>query len=122
MHRHYENPTGFGKMYFKAAALTAWAIGGAAAVTVGAQQYTASKQASAAKKQADHINSESARIEAENKAALAKAEKDKAGAAAQAKQSVIMRNRAKARSQTVFTSPLGSSTQASTVRKTLLGQ
>lgn len=106
--------------YFKAP--VAWAIGASTVATIGSQQYTASKQASAAKKQAAHLDAEAKRIEAENKAAKAKAAADIAGAEKQAKMSLTMRNRARARSQTVYTSPLGSTTQPATARKSLLGQ
>ena len=109
---------------FKAltAASLSWIVGGATAATVGSQQYSASKASTAAKKQSDHLNSEAKRIEAENKAAAAKAAADIAGAEKQASMSVAMRNRARARSQTVYTSPLGLTGQPSTTRKTLLGQ
>lgn len=121
MHNSWWN-TNYNVRHFKASAALAWVVGGSAAATIGSQQYSASKQTTQAKKQAAHLASESKRVEAENKAAIAKAEREKAGAAEQARQSVLMRNRARARSKTVYTSPLGATTQAATVRKTLLGQ
>lgn len=121
MHDKWWN-TNFNVRHFKAAAIPVWIAAATTAASIGSQQYTASKARTQAKKQADALAGEQKRIEGENKAALAKAASDVAGAEKQAKASVAMRNRARARSKTVYTSPLGATTQAATVRKSLLGQ
>ena len=99
------------------------AVGALAAGSIGSSQYSASASRTLAKKQEGARVAEAARIEKENKAALAKAEAEKATAERQAKQQITMRNRARARSRTVFTSPLGApQDQTSIQKKTLLGQ
>jgi len=58
----------------------------------------------------------------ENKRMIANAKAAEAKAGSQARESIVSRQRAVARNQTVYTSPLGLATEASTTRKTLLGQ
>ncbi len=61
-------------------------------------------------------------IEAANAKAISDAKSATDLAASQASASITQKKRAIARSKSVYTSPLGASDQASTARKTLLGQ
>jgi hypothetical protein len=75
----------------------------------------ATPAAIAAKKKEDEINAANAKAISDAKAA-------KDLAASQAAASITNKKRAIARSRSVYTSPLGSADQASTARKTLLGE
>jgi uncharacterized membrane protein (DUF106 family) len=71
--------------------------------------------AKAANKQAE----EAAR---RNAAAIQEVKDAQSSASTNAQESLMNRKRAMSRSQTIYTSPLGISGQATTARKTLLGQ
>ena len=62
------------------------------------------------------------KLERENAQAIADAKAAESTAAAQAQAAIDKKLRSKARSQSVYTSPLGLTTEASTTRKTLTGQ
>lgn len=94
---------------------TAIAAGASALATSGVSAY----QGAAAATQADKARKD---VENRSNAALKAAEDQKKLAASQAQETALSKQRARAGSQSVFTSPLGLQGQASTARKTLLGQ
>ena len=96
------------------AALAAVAIAGTAA-SVGTSMYSSNKATKASNNAARDASAANAKAIADAKAAKDTAASQAAGALTQRKRSI-------ARSQSVFTSPLGVTDQASTIRKTLLGQ
>jgi len=89
--------------------------GAVALASVGSSTYTSSANRTAAKKATDH----QANL---NVQALAEAKAVKETSTAQAKESVLSRQRAISRNKTTFTSPLGLNGEANTIKKTLLGE
>ena len=92
---------------------TAAIVGGLA--TAGATVYSAQSQANATKKAANAAS-------AQNAAAIQNAKDAQSAASTQAQNAITSKARAVGASQSIYTSPLGLTTQASTVKKTLLGQ
>ncbi len=88
---------------------------GLAVAAIGSSVYNTQKQATASKKAADNVSAMNAKAIADAKAA-------ESNAAEQAANAINEKRRSRARSQSIFTSPLGLTTQAATTRKMLLGE
>lgn len=100
----------------------AWMGVAAGAAIVGGAGAMVGSQMSANNKAVKSSNAAAAEAQQRNQAAIAEVKSAQSNASTQAQASITAKRKAMARSQTVFTNPLGIADQASTAKKTLLGE